>query len=407
MSVSALKQATRGEAENLDVQLRQHFDLGLALSVAILLALGLVMVTSASISLADRELGNPFYYLERQVVFVAVGLAIAAVIYRVPLAHWETAGMGLLVFSAFLLLLVLLPGVGKTVNGATRWLPLGIISLQVSELAKLFVAIYIAGYLVRRGREVRGSFAGFLKPVVVLSLMAVLLLAEPDFGAAVVLMAMGLGMLFLGGARLGQFGLLLLLVLTALAVLAISSPYRMQRLTAFLNPWADPFNSGFQLTQSLIAIGSGSWFGTGLGGSVQKLFYLPEAHNDFLFAVLAEELGLVGVVLVVALYGYFVWRCFAIGATAERLGQTFAAYLSYGIGIWFGLQAFVNMGVNMGLLPTKGLTLPLMSAGGSSMLVMCAAVGLLLRVHRESVSVVAPETGSWSLDRRPRQGRAQ
>lgn len=406
MSSAALKQATRGESEHLGVQLRQRLDVGLAVTVAILLALGLIMVTSASISLADRELGNPFYYLQRQAVFIALGVGIAAVVYRISLANWEAAGMGLLVFSAFLLVLVLVPGVGKTVNGATRWLPLGIISLQVSEVAKLFVAIYLAGYLVRRGREVRESFTGFLKPVLVLGLMAVLLLAEPDFGAAVVLMAMGLGMLFLGGVRLGQFALLLALVLAAMAVLAVSSPYRMQRLTAFLNPWADPFNSGFQLTQSLIAIGSGSWFGTGLGGSVQKLFYLPEAHNDFLFAVLAEELGLVGVLVVVVLYSYLLWRCFAIGAVAERLGQAFAAHLAYGIGIWFGLQAFVNMGVNMGLLPTKGLTLPLMSAGGSSMLVMCAAVGLLLRVHRESVAVVAPNTGGWSAGERPRPGRA-
>lgn len=403
MSADAIRQASRGQAARLERRLRQRLDPGLLLAVVSLLGLGLIMVTSASIGIADRQLGDPFYYLERQLAFAALGLVVAAGIYRVPLAHWEASGMGLLAFALFLLVLVLVPGVGKTVNGATRWLPLGFVSLQVSELVKLFMAIYLSGYLVRRGREVRESFQGFLKPVLVLALAAALLLAEPDFGTAAVLMAMGLGMLFLGGVRLGQFGLLLALVAGALAVLAISSPYRLQRLTVFLNPWEDPFNSGFQLTQSLIAIGSGSWFGVGLGGSIQKLFYLPEAHNDFLFAVLAEELGLVGVTCVVLLYGYLFWRCFAIGAAAERVGQAFGAYLAYGIGIWFGLQAFVNMGVNMGVLPTKGLTLPLMSAGGSSMLVMCAAVGLLLRVHREAAEVVQPRTAPL---RAPRGRRA-
>ncbi len=397
---ATMTQATRSAREGLAVQVRQRLDVGLVLAVVALLSLGLIMVASASIGVADRQLGRPLYYFERQTLFVLVGLGVAYAMYRIRLIHWQKAAPLLLMFTGVLLLLVLLPGVGKTVNGSTRWLSLGIFNLQVSEPAKLFIALFLAGYIVRRGREMRETFRGFLKPIVVLSLICVLLLAEPDFGAAAVLMAMGMGMLFLGGARLGQFGLLVLLMSAALAVLAVSSPYRMERLTAFLNPWADPFNSGFQLTQSLIAIGSGSWWGTGLGGSIQKLFYLPEAHNDFLFAVLAEELGFAGVLVVVSLYAYVTWRCFAIAAAAERAGQRFGGYLAYGIGLWIGLQAFINIGVNMGLLPTKGLTLPLMSAGGSSMLVMCAAVGLLLRVHLETGDGVAMSTPSVPKARR-------
>jgi cell division protein FtsW len=382
MSPVAL-QATRSSAAKLSVQLQQRLDVGLVTAVAIIVGLGLVMVTSASIGIADRQLDSPFYFLQRQGLFIAFGVAIALLLYRIPLIHWQNASIGLMVLSLFLLAIVLVPGVGRTVNGSTRWLPLGPFNLQVSEFAKLFLAMYLAGYLVRHGRQVRESFKAFLRPVALLALAAVLMLLEPDFGAAAVLLAMGLGVLFLGGVRIGQFGLLLAVVVGALAVLAISSPYRLERLTAFINPWADPFDTGFQLTQSLIAIGSGSWFGAGLGASVQKLFYLPEAHNDFLFAVLAEELGLLGVIGVIALYAFVVWRCFSIAAQAERLGHLYGAYLAYGLGIWIGLQAFINMGVNMGLLPTKGLTLPMMSAGGSSMLVMAAAIGLLLRVYRE------------------------
>lgn len=398
-------QATRSQSERLAVQLHQRLDVGLVIALIALLSLGLVMVASASIGVADRALGQPFYYFERQLLFVVLGIVGALAIYHIPLRYWQKSGPMLLLLAYFLLILILLPGIGKTVNGSTRWLPLGLISLQVSELAKLFVAVYIAGYIVRRGREMRETFHGFLKPIVVLSVAAALLLAEPDFGAASVLMAMGMGMLFLGGVRLGQFGLLVMMVTAALAVLAISSPYRLQRLTTFLNPWADPFNSGFQLTQSLIAIGSGSWWGTGLGGSIQKLFYLPEAHNDFLFAVLAEELGFVGILLVVVLYSYVLWRCFAIGAASEQVGRPFGGYLAYGIGLWIGLQAFINMGVNMGLLPTKGLTLPLMSAGGSSMLVMCAAVGLLLRAHRELADGEQPVTPAYTQVPRAKRRR--
>ncbi|OOG26458.1 putative lipid II flippase FtsW [Thioalkalivibrio denitrificans] len=382
-------QASRDAAEQLRVQLAQRLDLTLVVCVAALLGIGLVMVASASVGIAERHMDNPFYFLYRQALYVLLGLAAAALMYRIRLAYWLAATALLLALTFVLLAVLLIPGVGITVNGSTRWLSLGLFNLQVSEVVKLLITLYMAGYLCRHGRAVREQFSGFLRPMLVLGGVAVLLLAQPDFGAAVVLMAIGLTLLFLGGARLWQFALLLGTVGVALVALAVTTPYRMARLTAFVDPWTDPFNSGFQLTQSLIAIGSGSWFGAGLGASVQKLFYLPEAHNDFLFAVLAEELGLAGVTVVVLLFGLFLWRSFAIARAAEAAGHTFGAYLAYGIGVWISLQAFVNMGVNMGLLPTKGLTLPFMSYGGSSMLVSCAAVGLLLRVHRETV-----ETGA-------------
>ncbi|SEK47146.1 putative lipid II flippase FtsW [Ectothiorhodospira marina] len=378
-------QASRDVGTRLTVEIHQRIDVGLALVVLALLSLGLVMVASASVGMAE-----PFYFFQRQAIFVALGMTAAWVLYSLRLAYWEQAGLLLLILVYVLLVLVLVPGVGKTVNGSTRWISLGLFNLQVSEVVKLLVTLYLAGYLVRHGRQVRESLMGFVKPMLLLALVTIPLLMQPDFGAAVVLMAIGLGMLFLGGARLWQFILLLGVVSGAMAYLAVQTPYRIARLTGFMDPWTDPFNTGFQLTQSLIAIGSGSWFGVGLGGSVQKLFYLPEAHNDFLFAVMAEELGLVGICVVVGLFVFLIWRSFAIGQAAEAAGHRFGAYLAYGIGIWIGLQAFINMGVNMGLLPTKGLTLPLMSYGGSSMLVTCAAMGLLARVHRETV-----ESGGW------------
>ncbi|MEJ2553139.1 MAG: putative lipid II flippase FtsW [Gammaproteobacteria bacterium] len=349
-----------------------------------LLALGLVMVASASVSLADRQFGQPFYYSLRQFLFVGVGLAAAAVVVRTRLMYWEKGGVVLLIVGAALLVMVLIPGVGRQVNGSTRWLPFGVFNLQASELVKLFVIVYLAGYLVRRGEEVRNSIKGFLKPLAILAVLSVLLLLEPDFGSTAVMFATALAMMFLAGVRLWEFFALLAVVVAALAGLAMSSPYRLERLTTFLNPWADPFNSGFQLTQALIAIGRGEWFGVGLGGSIQKLFYLPEAHTDFLFAVLAEELGLLGVVSVIVLFTLVVWRAFVIAYRSEQSGNRFAGYLAYGIGMWIGLQAFINMGVNMGALPTKGLTLPLMSYGGSSIIVMCIAVALVLRVDYET-----------------------
>ncbi len=386
--------ATRSPGKSVSIQLQQRLDVGLAVALALLLGLGLVMVASASIGLAEKNFGSPYYYLQKQLVFVAIGLAGGWLMYQIPLRLWEHVSLPLLLLAFLLLGVVLIPGIGRTVNGATRWIMLGPVALQVSEVAKLLVALYLAGYMVRHGQAVRERFSGFLKPVFLVGLIAALLLLEPDYGAAVVIMAMSLGMLFLGGVRLVQFLLLLGLTAGSFALLAIMSPYRMQRLTSFLDPWADPYNTGFQLTHSLIAIGSGSWTGLGLGGSIQKLLYLPEPHNDFLFAILAEELGLVGVLTVLCLYIYVVFRGFAIGAAAERSGHFFGAYLAFGLSLWIGLQAFINIGVNMGVLPTKGLTLPLMSAGGSSMVVMCAALGLLLRVYRETHGLVATSVRS-------------
>ena len=262
----------------------------------------------------------------------------------------------------------------------------GLFRLQVSEPAKLLFIIYLASYLARHSEQLRVHISGFLKPLGLLAIVAVLLLLEPDFGATVVLTATVMGMIFMAGVKLTQFATMVGAGGLLLGGLAVSSPYRLERLTTFMNPWADPFDSGFKLTQSLMAIGRGEWFGVGLGSSVQKLFYLPEAHTDFVFAVLAEELGLLGVCTVIALYVLFVWRAFIVAAQAAKANHLFAASLSYGIGIWFGLQSFVNIGVNMGLLPTKGLTLPLMSYGGSSMVVMCAAAALVLRVDYETRS---------------------
>ncbi|HEB57876.1 MAG TPA: putative lipid II flippase FtsW [Gammaproteobacteria bacterium] len=349
--------------------------------VLALLVLGLVMVASASISIAERQTGQPFYYFWRQTLFVVIGLLTGALILRIRLVYWERLGPVLLLFGLVLLVAVL--GLGREINGSTRWLGLGLFNLQPSELMKLFIVVYLAGYLVRRGEEVRSSVKGFLKPMLLVGLIGGLLLAEPDFGAAVVITATVLGMMFLGGVRLWQFGVLFAGTLGAAAVLVLATPYRMARLTSFADPWADPFDSGFQLTQALIAFGRGEWGGVGLGGSVQKLFYLPEAHTDFLFAVLAEELGLVGVLMVVGLFALLVWRAFVIGRRAQQAGSDFGAYLSYGLGLWLGMQAFINLGVNMGVLPTKGLTLPLMSYGGSSIVVTCMACTLLLRVSHE------------------------
>ena len=360
------------------------FDYKLLGVVFILLMLGLVMVGSASISIADKQLSDPFYYLLRQLSYVGIGLIAAYAVLHIPLSVWEMAGPWLIIVSMLLLVMVLTPGLGREVNGSVRWLNLGPVTVQASELVKLFVIIYLSGYLVRHHNEVRTNAAGFIKPMVLLSLLALLLLLEPDYGAVAVMLITATGMLWLAGARMFQFILLLLSLSVALALLAVTSPYRMERLTTFINPWADPFNSGFQLTQALIAFGRGEWLGVGLGASVQKLFYLPEAHTDFMLAVLAEELGLITVLIVIGLYTFIVLRALRIARKAEQRERPFAAYLAYGIGIWIGLQAFINIGVNMGVLPTKGLTLPLMSYGGSSLVVMCIAVALLLRVDFET-----------------------
>ncbi len=355
-----------------------------ALCAVILLALGAVMVASASITVAARELGEPWHYLLRQLAFVGLGMGLAAIIVQIPLARWQQLALPLALAALALLALVLVPGFGRTVNGSTRWLELGVIGFQVSEAAKLAVLLYLADYAVRRRDQLTATWGGFLRPLLPVGLGAALLLMEPDFGAAVVLVVSAMTVLFLGGVPWSRFILLALAAAGGVIALALSSPYRMERITAFLDPWADPFDSGFQLTQSLIAVGSGGWAGVGLGGSVQKLFYLPEGHTDFLFAIFAEEAGLIGVLAVIVLYVVLVGRAFGVAGRADRAGLGFGALLAAGIGGWIALQAFINAGVNMGLLPTKGLTLPLMSYGGSSTLVMCGAIGLLLRVECET-----------------------
>ncbi|MGH8220714.1 MAG: putative lipid II flippase FtsW [Steroidobacteraceae bacterium] len=357
----------------------------LALTLAIVL-LGLVMVTSASVSIAAHENGNGFYYLDRQLLLTVVGAAVAAVLLTIRTDFIERLSMPLLIAAYALLLAVLVPGLGHVVNGSRRWLAMGGFSFQASEVARVFILIYIASYAARREEELRGSFAGLAKPLGLLACAGVLLLAEPDFGAATVLFAAGFGLLYLAGARLRYVIAMTVLASGGFALLAITSSYRLRRLTGFLHPWADPFNSGFQLTQSLIAIGRGGWLGVGLGDSVQKLFYLPEAHTDFLFAVLAEELGLAGAIATLALFLALVWRSFRTARLAADAGLKFPAYLAAGFGLWLGIQAFINIGVNMGVLPTKGLTLPLMSYGRSSLVVALAWVGLVLRVHHEATA---------------------
>ena len=355
--------------------------------VGILLAGGLVMLTSASISVAERTHGDPFFYLEKQLVAVALGLIGLLIVIRIPTAIWERFGLLLAILALTLLTVVLIPGFGHTVNGSTRWLNIGGVNLiQVSEPARLLMLLYMADYAVRRREELRGNFQGFLKPMLLVSLTCGLLLAEPDFGAAIVMLVITLAVLFVAGARLRHFLLFSVGMGAMLTMLALSSGYRLARITAFLDPWSDPYDSGFQLTQSLIAIGSGEWVGLGLGESVQKLFYLPEAHTDFVFAVIAEEFGLLGSVVVVALFGALVWRALGIARESAVRERFFQAYVAFGFGVWQGFQALVNIGVNMGILPTKGLTLPLVSYGRSSLVITLIGLGLLLRIDLENRS---------------------
>lgn len=352
--------------------------------VICIIALGLLMMTSASIVVSDRLMQQPFYFLVKQFIFLMLGTLLGCVIMKVDTYYWQKLGGPLLLWTMLMLALVLIPGVGHNVNGSARWLGYGPLSFQVSELAKLMVVVYMAGYLVRQNHAVQRSFSGFLRPLLILGVVAVLLLKEPDFGATVVLTATTLGLMFLAGMRLRNFAVLLFAVLVMLMLVAVSAPYRLLRLTTFLNPWDRPFDSGYQLTQSLIAFGRGGWFGVGLGNSIQKMFYLPEAHTDFLFAVIAEELGMFGMLLVMLLFLGLVIRIFLIGRQAQYLQRHFSGFLAYGLGLWIAIQFTVSIGVNSGLLPTKGLTLPLMSYGGSSVLVSCMVIALLLRIDYEN-----------------------
>nr|WP_256969577.1 putative lipid II flippase FtsW [Crenothrix polyspora] len=366
-----------------------HFDKTLSLICIALLTIGYIMVVSSSLHLGVKMSGSVFSFPMKQLVHIGIGVLAGSWLATIPLYKWERAGPWLFIAGLFLLVIVLIPGVGVRVNGSVRWLSLGIVRIQVSEIVKFFAVIYIAGYVTRHQESVRLSAYGIVKPLALFSLACVLLLLEPDFGSSVVILLIAMGVMFLGGARLSQFAILMSLVVVLATLLIYIEPYRMRRITSFMDPWADPLNSGFQLVQALISFGRGEWLGVGLGNGIQKLFYLPEAHTDFLFSVIAEELGLLGVVVVISLFALLVWRTFKIAEAAEKVGQPFSAFMAYGLGIWFGFQAFVNMGVNMGILPTKGLTLPFMSYGGGSMISMCCAIALLFRIYSEVYEINA------------------
>lgn len=347
-----------------------------------LMLIGLVMVTSASFPISTRLTGQPFHFMFRHAIFIGLALTTAAVVLQIPLEKWLRYSSVLLALSFVLLVVVLVAG--KSVNGASRWIPLGLFNLQPAEVAKLSLFIFMAGYLVRKADEVRETFfGGFMKPIIVFAILAMLLLGQPDLGTVIVMLVTMFAMLFIAGAKLWQFIALMMVGIAGVAVLILIEPYRMRRVTSFLDPWEDPFGSGYQLTQSLMAFGRGNWMGQGLGNSVQKLEYLPEAHTDFVFAVIAEELGFIGVTLILLLIFSLVLKAVYIGKKALESGDQFGGYLAFGIGIWFAFQSLVNVGASAGIVPTKGLTLPLISYGGSSLIIMTTAVSILLRIDHE------------------------
>ena len=356
----------------------------LIFGIAIFLMLyGFVMIGSASLEIGVKTYGNPFFLLTRHGAYLLVSGTAALIAISVPIRSWQKYDVALLAASVFLLIVVLVPGIGKEVNGATRWVALGSFSLQGSEFVKLFVMIYMAGYLVRRKAEIETTLSGFVKPLVLLTLIVFLLLGQPDFGAAIVIITAAIGMIFLAGVPYRFFLPLVALCVSSVAIIATLQPYRLARLTAFSDPWEHKYDSGYQLTQALIAFGRGEWVGLGLGNSIQKLFFLPEAHTDFLFSIVAEELGIFGAGLVILLFTGLVLRGLAIGNAARRQELQFHAYLAYGLSLILGIQASINLGVNLGVLPTKGLTLPFMSYGGNSLIVSGIMVAVILRIDYE------------------------
>jgi cell division protein FtsW len=377
------RQATRVD------EIGGHFDPWLLGCGIVLACLGVVMVGSAAVAGAGMDVG-PWYFLTRHLMFLAGGMLLAAIAMRMELKFVEQHSQWLLLACVVLLLLVFVPGIGKTVNGARRWLNLGISNFQAVEAVKLLYIVWLASYLKRYSEDVAATWKAMLKPLGVAALLVGLLLLQPDFGSSSLLLAITAGMLVLGGVNMPRMFGPVLVGLVLMATIAIAEPYRVRRFTSFMDPWADPFNSGYQLTNALMAVGRGEWLGVGLGASVQKLSYLPEAHTDFIMAVIAEELGFAGVCLVVGLYALLAGRAFWLGLKCVEMRRHFAGYIAFGIGLWLALQSFVSIGVNLGLLPTKGLTLPLISSGGSSVLMTCAAMGLLLRV-------------SWEYERAARQ----
>ncbi len=364
-----------------------EYDRELIWVTVLLLAFGMVMVYSASIAIAEasRSVGNnSTYYLTRHAFFVLISLTAAVMAFQVPLRIWQRTAPFLFLIGLALLMLVLMPGIGREVNGSRRWLSLYVINLQPSELVKVCVLLYAADYAVRKAAMMHSLRRGFMPMCVVMLMTGALLLMQPDFGAFAVITVIAMGILFLGGMNWRLFAGLMVMLLAGFLLLIWTSPYRMQRVIGFMDPWADPYGKGYQLSHALIAFGRGEWLGVGLGASVEKLFYLPEAHTDFLLAVIAEELGFAGVLVLLLLFGWLVWRAFAIGRRAADLERPFAALVAQGIGLWVGVQVIINMGVNMGVLPTKGLTLPLLSFGGSAIFATCCALAILLRVDWEN-----------------------
>ncbi|GAA5317774.1 MAG: putative lipid II flippase FtsW [Candidatus Pelagadaptatus aseana] len=371
----------------------EAIDWTLVTLVLALMSIGLVAVTSASVSHAGTVYGDTWFFTKRYLLYLSMGLLAGLVVAAIPVSFWERYGGLLLIVTLGLLLLVLIPGLGKEVNGSRRWLRLGVMNLQASEVAKFCMIVFFASLLSRRQQEITASWKGLVKPLMVLSVVILLLLLEPDFGSSVVLAGTVMAMLFMAGVKLVKFVTLVLLALAGLALMAVLSPYRMQRLITFLDPWADQFNSGYQLTQSLIAFGRGEWFGLGLGNSVQKLFYLPEAHTDFIVAIIAEETGLIGVLCLLLIFAALVGRVLGIARNAFASDRLFSGLVAFAVVVMFAGQAFINVGVASGLLPTKGLTMPFISYGGSSLLVSCTLMALVLRLDWEMKQAPASPRG--------------
>ncbi len=374
------------QANNPKPRVMTHFDQALVWSAMLLLSIGLVMIYSASIAIAEAQFGTDraMHYLLRHGIYLVVGLLMGLLAFQVPMQLWQKFVSYLFMMSALMLVLVLVPGIGHEVNGSQRWISLYVVNFQPSEFMKFVMILYTADYVTRKTADLGCLLKGFLPITIVMALIGFLLLLEPDFGAFFVVTTLAMSILFLGGVSLRIFIGLIVILAAGLYMLILTSPYRVDRVIAFMNPWEDPYGKGYQLSHALIAFGRGEWFGVGLGGSVEKLFYLPEAHTDFILSVLAEELGFVGVMAVIGLFIALIMRAFIIGRLAAKLGASFAALVAQGIGIWIGIQALINMGVNMGVLPTKGLTLPLLSFGGSSITANCVALAVLLRIDWEN-----------------------
>ncbi|HRB98070.1 MAG TPA: putative lipid II flippase FtsW [Nitrosomonas sp.] len=374
------------QANNQKQRVMTDYDQALVWSTLLLLSIGLIMIYSASIAIAEAQFGaeRATHYLLRHGIYLGVGLLFGFITFQVPMQIWQRYTVYLFMASASLLVLVLVPGIGHEVNGSQRWIPLYVVNLQPSEFMKFFMILYAADYVNRKAADLNYLLKGFLPITIVMAIVGFLLLLEPDFGAFFVVTTLAMSILFLGGVSLKIFIGLISILAVGLYGLILSSPYRLDRVVAFMDPWADPYGKGYQLSHALIAFGRGEWLGVGLGGSVEKLFYLPEAHTDFLLSVLAEELGFVGVVAVIILFIWLITRAFIIGRLAAKLEAPFSALVAQGIGIWIGIQALINMGVNMGVLPTKGLTLPLLSFGGSSITANCIALAVLLRIDWEN-----------------------